>query len=63
MPYLEYFQSVLFKFDKAKAPEKFYLICFFCKDFKLLIRARIEQQGQKIDSSTKIIKNAVDTKA
>ena len=48
--HLKYLQSILLEFDVAGASGESYLIRFFRKGFKPLIRAQIEQRGQELDS-------------
>lgn len=60
--HLKYLQSILLKFDNIKAPKEFYLICFFYKSLKQLIKARTKQQDQKLESQTKIVEKLFDGK-
>lgn len=61
--HLEYFQSILLKFNNAGAPEKSYLIRFFRKGLRPSIKAQIEQQSRELDSWIEIVEKVVDTKA
>ena len=61
--HLEYLQSILLKFDNTEVPEESYLINFFRKGLKPLIRAQIEKRGRELDNWTEIVEKAIDTEA
>ena len=53
----------MIEFDPECAPEESTMIRYFRKGFRPLVRVKIEQRGQELDSFEELVKKAVDAKA
>ena len=61
--HVEYLQSILIEFDPEYAPEEDTMIRYFWKGLCPLVRVKIEQRGQELDSFEELVKKAVDAEA
>ena len=61
--HLKYLQLILLEFDAEWAPTGGTMICYFRKDLKPSVWAKMEQRGRKLDRFEKVVQKAVDVEA
>lgn len=61
--YLEYLQSILTKFDASRVLAKFFIIQFFQKELKPLVKAQMKQRDRELNSWKELVEKVVDDEA
>lgn len=61
--HLENLKAILIEFDANKALDKFFLICFFRKDYKLYLKAQIKHCEWELDCWDKLVEKAISNEA
>lgn len=60
---LKHLQSIFFKYDAAGASAEMALLLFLQEGLKTLVKAKIEQRGQELNSCNELIEKIIEKEA